>query len=150
MGEIPVAVWIAGGVSVAVIAVIYVIFALQRRRFDLTHTESPGQKPAWMKTTPPPETVAATQADRGGIGLYGYDSGEGLAPAFVEQIEDIVHARLSQDPALAAVRVDFGTAPDGQLEIIVDGENYMNVCDIPDDRLREVIRQAIESWEQGR
>lgn len=148
MDGIPPVVWIAGGATVAVIAVIYAIFVLQRRRIDLTHAKSPDQKPEWIKTTPPPETVAATQAQGEGIGLYGRDPGEGFAAAFVEQIEDIVHARLSEDVTLSGVKVDFGTAPAGELEIRVDGETYSDVGDIPNERLREIIRQAVESWGQ--
>jgi hypothetical protein len=149
MDEIPTIVWIAGGAAVIVIAVIYAIFVLQRRRVDLTHSKSSDQKPEWMRTTPPPETVAATQADGEGVALYDHDPGEALAPAFVEQIEDIVHARLSRDPALSGVKVDFGTAPTGELQIWVNGERYADVCDVPDERVREIIRQAVESWGQG-
>lgn len=150
MDQIPLPIWIAGGVAVLVIVVIYVIFVLQRRRVDLTHAKSPDQKPEWIRTTPPPETVAATQAGGEGVGLYGYDAGEGLAAAFVEQIEDIVHARLSEDPALAGIDVDFKTAPSGELEVWVNDKSYTDVKDIPDERLREVVRRAIASWEQGR
>lgn len=150
MDQIPLPVWVAGGVAVLVIVVIYVIFVLQRRRVDLTHAKSPDQKPEWIGTTPPPETVAATQADGEGIGLYDYDPGEGLAAAFAEQIEDIVHARLDQDPSLAGVDVDFKTASSGELEVWVNDKSYTDVNDIPDERLREIIQQAIASWEQGR
>jgi hypothetical protein len=149
MDGIPPVVWIAGGATAVVIAVIYAIFVLQRRRIDLTHSKSPDQKPEWMKTTPPSETMAATQAHGEGIGLYGRDPGEGFAAAFVEQIEDIVHARLSEDLALSGVKVDFGTAPTGELEIWVDGESYADVGNIPNERVREIIRQAVESWGQG-
>jgi hypothetical protein len=142
-------VWVAGGVTAAVIAVIYAIFVLQRRRIDLTHAKSPDQKPEWIKTSPPPETVAATQAQGEGIGLYGRDPGEGVAAAFVEQIEDIVHARLSEDVTLSEIKVDFGTAPAGELEIWVDGESYTDISSIPNERVREIIRQAVESWGQG-
>ena len=149
MDGIPPVVWIAGGASVVVIVVIYVIFVLQRRRVDLTHSKSPGQKPEWIRTTPPPETVAAIRADGEGFGLYDHDAGEVHAAAFVEQIEDIVHARLSEDVTLSGVKVDFGTAPTGELEIRVDGETYTDVGDIPNGRVREIIRQAVESWRQG-
>ena len=149
MDGIPPVVWIAGCASAVVIVVIYAIFVLQRRRIDLTHARSSDQKPEWMKTTPPPETVAATQARGEGIGLYGRDPGEGLAAAFVEQIEDIVHARLREDLPLSGVEVDFGTTPTGELEIWVDGESYTDVGDIPDERVREIIRQAVGSWGQG-
>jgi hypothetical protein len=149
MDGIPPIVWIAGGATVVAIVVIYAIFVLQRRRIDLTHAKSPDQKPEWIKTTPPPETVAATQAQGEGIGLYGRDPGEGLAAAFAEQIEDIVHARLSEDVTLSEVKVDFGTAPTGELKIRVDGESYTDISNIPNERVREIIRQAVESWGQG-
>jgi heme exporter protein D len=149
MDGIPPVVWVAGGVSVVVIVVVYVIFVLQRRRVDLTHSRSLDQKPEWMRTTPPSETVAATQARGEGIGLYGRDPGERFAVAFAEQIEDIVHARLSEDPTLSEVKVDFETAPTGELEIWVDGESYTDVGSIPNERVREIIRQAVESWGQG-
>ena len=68
----------------------------------------------------------------------------------MEQIEDIVHSRLSEDPALAGIDVDFKTAPSGELEVWVNDKSYTDVKDIPDERLREVVRQAIASWEQGR
>jgi len=150
MDEIPIIVWIAGSASVVVIVVVYAIFVLQRRHVDLTHSESPDQKPEWIRTTPPSETVAATLADGEGVGLYDHDPGEKLAAAFVEQIEDIVRARLGEDPALLGVQVDFGTAPTGDLEIWVDGESYTDVDDVPDERVREIIRQAVESWGQER
>jgi hypothetical protein len=149
MDQIPLPVWIAGGVAIVALVVIYVVFALQRRRVDLTHSKSPGQKPEWIRTTPPPETIAATRADGEGVGLYDHDPGEGVAAAFVEQIEDIVRARLDQDPALVGIDVDFATAPSGELEVLVNGESYMDVNDIPDERLREVFQQAIASWKQG-
>lgn len=149
MNGIPTVVWIAGGAAVVVIAVIYAIFVLQRRRVDLTHSKSADQKPEWIRTTPPSETVAAIQADSEGFGLYDYDAGEGVAAAFVEQIEDIVHARLSEDPALSGIKVDFGTASTGELEIRVDGKSYTDIGDIPDERVREIIRQAVERWGQG-
>jgi len=149
MEGIPPIVWIAGCASMSVIVLIYVIFILQRRRVDLTHAKSLDQKPEWIKTTPPPETVAATRAGGEGFELYGHDPGEGRAAVFVEQIEDIVHARLREDPTLSGIEIDFGTAPTGELEIRVDGENYTDVGDIPDERVREIIRQAVESWGQG-
>lgn len=149
MDGIPPIVWIAGCASLSVIVLVYAIFVLQRRRVDLTSAKSPGQKPEWMKTTPPPETVTAIRADGEGLGLYDHDPGEVHAAAFVEQIEDIVHARLREDSAFSGIEVDFGTAPTGELEILVDGEGYTDVNDIPDERVREVIRQAVESWGQG-
>ena len=141
---------VVGGAAVLFIIVVYVIFVLLRRNVDLTGSQPPDQRPDWVKTTPPRETVAALQADGEEIGLYDQDPGEVMASAFVEQIEDIVISRLAGDPAWAGTRVDFGTAPDGGLQIVVDGKSYLDVKDIPDGRLREIIQEAVQSWEQGK
>lgn len=146
--EIPEIVWIAGIAVTLVVIVMYVLFVLRTRKADFIRSKSPGQKPEWMRTISPPETVAAAQADGEGIVLYDYDAGEHVAAPFAEQIEDILRAHLSADPALAAMDVDLGTAPDGGLEIWVDGERYTDVNLLPDERLRQAIRQAVERWEQ--
>ena len=46
-------------------------------------------KPEWMRTTPPEETMAASKADDEGVTLYDHDEGEQLA-SFAEQIEDVL------------------------------------------------------------
>ena len=147
--EIPEAVWIAGIVALLVVVGVYVWFVWRTRQVNLVRSKSPGQKPEWMRTTPPPETIAATQADGEGIVLYDYDAGERVSAPFAEQVEDIIHARLSADPALAAMEVDLGTAPDGGLEIWVDGVRYTDANLLPDERLRQVFRQAVEEWNAG-
>src|SRR5512139_1593802 len=112
-------------IIVAVIMIVIVgLFALQARRVNLTRPASPDQKPEWLSTTPPPETVAATQADGKGVALFDQDAGEKIAPAFTEQIEDILQARLRADPTLTRYQVDFGTTPDGGLEIWIDGKSF--------------------------
>jgi hypothetical protein len=146
--DIPQEVLVVGGVAVLGVVVLCVIFILQRRRVDFTGPKSAGQKPEWMHEMPPPETVAATQADGEGITLYDYDEGELVASAFAEQIEDIVRAHVSEDPALAGLDLDFGTGPDGGLEFLVDGQSYTDIGQIPNEHLRDVIHQAIESWNQ--
>ncbi|MDY6877916.1 MAG: hypothetical protein SWK90_17165 [Chloroflexota bacterium] len=148
--ETPNAVWVAGGVAILALVTIYVLFALRSRRINLTRPKSPDQKPEWMLTTPPPETIAATQADSEGIALYDYDADEHLAAPFAEQIEDIIRSRLSADPALAAVDVDLGTTSNGGLTIWMNGECYTDISDLPDERLRDVIRQAVEEWNAGK
>ena len=80
--------------------------------------------------------------------LYDYDAGEQVAAPFAEQVEDIIPARLSADPALTAMEVDLGTAPDGGLEIWVNGVRYTDANLLPDERLRRVF-QAIEEWSAG-
>ena len=75
---------------------------------------------------------------------------ERLAAAFAEQIEDVLRAFLLADPLLAERDVDLGTAADGSLEIVVDGEVYSEVSDIPDQRIREALAKAVADWQTGK
>jgi hypothetical protein len=138
-------------VGVGALAVIVgLILALRRtsHKVNLTHAQSPGAKPEWMRTDPPAETIAATQADGEPVGLFDYDTGEHVASAFAEQVEDILNASLRANPALASLKVDFGTAPDGGLDIWVDGKRYTEVNQVPNKELRQAIRDAVQEWER--
>jgi hypothetical protein len=135
--------------TVIVVAIIMlVIWALMlrsARRVNLTRT--PGdQKPEWMRTTPPSETIAATKADGEGVTLYDYDKGEKVAAPFAEQIEDILRAQLSADPALSSYDVDLGTGADGGLLFVVGDKTYTGIEQIPDERLRAAIKQAVDTY----
>ncbi len=131
-------------VSLGVLGWLY----LRSRRINLTQAQSATEKPQWMGTTPPPETVAATQSGQGHVGLYGQEKGEHIAAPFAEQIEDILHARLQSNASLAALKVDLGTAPNGDLEIWVDGTCYNDIDAVPNPQLREVFKEAVKHWEE--
>lgn len=138
-------------VTIVVVAVImlaiWVLLLWRSRRVNLTRTPA-GEKPDWMRTTPPPETQAATEADGEGTTLYDYDKGEEIAAPFVEQIEDILRSQMSTDSYLRSYDVDFGTGPDGSLQIIVGDQRYTDVEQIPDLRLRAAIDRAIATYNQ--
>ncbi len=138
---------ILGGIVVIVMAVALGWLFLRSNQVDLTGTEE-GQKPEWMRTTPPQETLAATQADGEGITLFDEDAGEKLAAPFAEQVEDILQNLMAADPQLSQHKVDFGTAPDGGLEVWVDGKSYREVKDIPEEPIRAAIQKAIEIYNQ--
>jgi hypothetical protein len=136
-----------GGAALVLVAVL--LFLLWRRAQNVNLTETEGdEKPEWMRTEPPKETLAATQADNEGVTLYDHDAGEALAAPFAEQIEDIVRDRIAKDATLPQVDVDFGTAEDGSLEIWIDGQRYADIAAIPYPRLRETIRQSVQSWQE--
>ncbi len=137
-------------VIVAIIMiVIVVLMAVQARRVNLTRPSSLNEKPAWLSTNPPAETVSATRASGKGTALFDQAPGEKMAPAFAEQVEDILQARLKADPALAHYHVDLGTAPDGGMEFWINDQSYMDVKTIPDARLRETIQQTIAQWQKN-
>lgn len=136
---------IAALAALVVIGAVAFVF-ISANRVNLT--ESGDQKPEWMRQTPPPETISATQADGQGFQVFNHDPGEKLASPFVEQIEDIVRARLQAHPELSHYEVDLGSAPDSSLEIWVNGQKFDKIEDLPDDGLRQVFHEAIASWRQ--
>jgi hypothetical protein len=135
-------------VIVIIMLVVWVLLLRTSRRVNLTRTPD-GQKPEWMHTTPPAETTAATQAEGEGVTLYNYDKGENVAAPFAEQIEDILKSQLSADPSLRSYNdIDLGTGPDGGLEIRVGDKRYTGIDQIPDERLRAAIKQAVATYNQ--
>ena len=136
------------GVSIIVIIGIMAWLINRTRKFDITPTSD--EKPEWMRTTPPEETIAATKAKGKGVALFDLEEGEQLAAPFAEQIEDILRAELAKDPELAVLKVDLGTAKDGGLEIWVDGESYSDLETLPNKRLRDAIQRASQKWQKDK
>lgn len=137
---------IVGGVMIlAGLGVLALVF-MRAEDVNLTETETPEEKPEWMSAMPPKETVAASMADGEGVTLYDHDEGEKVAAPFAEQIEDMLRAKVESDQALKSLNVDFGTAPDGGLEIWVNGEKYDGVANLPDERLKAALLQAVKEW----
>jgi hypothetical protein len=139
---------IAGVVALLVIIVVAVLLILLSRRareVNLTQAE-PGEKPDWVRTTPPPESgIAPSETDEA---LYGQEAGEAVAAPFAEQIEDIIRDKLRADPLAAHYAIDLGTGEDGGLVIWVDGARYDGVEALPDPRLRTLFQEAIARWEE--
>jgi hypothetical protein len=63
-----------------------------------------------------------------------------------EKIEDMVKNKLREHSDLREVMIDFGTSLDGSLEIWIDSERYLDVEDIPDERIRKAIAEAVEDF----
>jgi hypothetical protein len=133
---------IAGVAAVAVVGIIliYLIFASRKKASDSSSEEK------FMRELPPAETMAATKEDNEGITFFDHDEGEKLAAPFAEQIEDIFRAKVKADPTLQKYEIDFGTDANKALEIWVDGKAYASVDELPDERLREAFRSAVEKW----
>jgi hypothetical protein len=133
---------IALAVCIVLALVVFVPVVLRARKVDL-------EKGGGTKSAPPPEeTLAALKEDGEEFGLFDQDDGEKIAAPFAEQIEDILAARIKADPGLASVKLDFGTAPDGSLQIWVDEVCYTDVKKIPDEKLRQAVAEAIQAWEK--
>lgn len=131
---VAVAITLVGGILV------YLISASRKNASDSLSEDK------FMREPPPTETMAATKEDNKGITFFDHDKGERLAAPFAEQIEDIFRAKIKADPALQKYEIDFGTDANQALEIWVDGKAYASVDELPDARLREAFRAAVEKW----
>ena len=139
---------IFGGITLAVVLVLFLAVVQRSRKINLT--DSGEEQPEWMRETPPPETIAATQKDaEQGRSSFDHDTGEHVAAPFAEQIEDILHAKMEKDPYLKQFEVDLGTGKDGGLEIWVNGQLYREVEALPDERLKQAFRQAVSQWDNS-
>jgi hypothetical protein len=137
---------IIGGVAVLVI--LGVLVWLFRGRKSNPSATPEGEKPAWMRNTPPKETIAALKEDGEKMAVFDYDKGEKLAAPFAEQIEDMVRAKLNADPFLKSTQIDFGTAPDGGIEFHLNGQVFAGLEQMPDGRIKAIIKQAIKTFNQ--
>jgi hypothetical protein len=141
--------------SILVVGVIFILTVVglfiwtARKGNKINLTEPTDEKPEWMRSTPPKETIAATLAKGEGVQVFGYDEGEALASPFAEQIEDILQAKLAADPDLQKYKVDLGTGPDGLLEIDVNGVKYAGVNEIPDEKLKKLFKEAVAAWKKS-
>ena len=118
----------------------YLIFTLRKNASDSSSAEK------FMREPPPAETLAALKEDNEAIGFFDHDEGETLSAPFAEQIEDILRAKIKADPALQKYEIDLGTSANQALEIWVDGKPYSSVDDLPEERLKEAFRAAVEKW----
>lgn len=133
--------------SVAGLVVVIVLALLFRKRNQINLTAANTTRPEWMRQTPPAETIQATLEKGISAQVFDHAPGERLAAPFAEQIEDIVRARLAARADLSHYRVDFGTAPDGSLEIHIDDQRFSDLESIPDESLKTLLRQAIQDWQ---
>src|SRR5688572_12216454 len=74
------------------------------------------------------------------------EGGEQVASVVAEQIEERVRVALAAYPDLAGVEFDFGTLPNGSIDIRVNGTQYREVDSIPDPRVRDAIRAAVAKF----
>ena len=130
----------------ALIVVIVVFVLLFRKANSVNLTGNTEDKPAWMRETPPAETLGALLREGKKVTVFDYEEGEKLAAPFTEQIEDIFRAKVEADLDLNHYKVDLGSAPDGTLEIWVNDKKYTNVNDLPDNRLKRAFRESVTQW----
>ncbi|MCC6905626.1 MAG: hypothetical protein IT326_07255 [Anaerolineae bacterium] len=77
------------------------------------------------------------------------EAGERLASLTAEQVEGIVRTKLVDYLRDSQTTLDFGPAPDGGLAFWVNGAAYPAPDDIPDQTIREAIREAVAQLNRG-
>jgi hypothetical protein len=63
-----------------------------------------------------------------------------------EQIEEMVKSKLAEHADLLDTHFDFRTSPDGMLEIVFGERTYHDVSQIPDERVRRAIAEAVAEF----
>jgi hypothetical protein len=119
---------IIGGLLVVAILLVVLVFALRT-------TKETQQDVSFSEALPEDDPLVTPE--------------EFQATPIAEIIEEKVRQKAASDPSLADLDVDFGTAADGTLEIWVDSERYTSVDDLPNESLRETIREAVEEYNRG-
>ncbi len=63
-----------------------------------------------------------------------------------EQIEAKVRQKIETYPELADTVLDFATMGDGTVDIWVNRRQFNDVEDIPDERIRNAIKEAVKEF----
>ena len=67
--------------------------------------------------------------------------------SLAEQVDEILQKRITESP-LAGRKISLSDAPDGGLLVLVGNEKYSGVDEVPDDQVRNMIREAVEEWKK--
>jgi hypothetical protein len=68
--------------------------------------------------------------------------------SFIDEIETILQEKLGRLSPPLSTEVHVTTSAENSLQIQVGGQVYGNPDDIPDPRIRDVIRAAVQEWER--
>ncbi len=103
----------------------------------LGSTPPDANKPDWLRAAA--EEVAAPAPLPDG-------SPERIASPVAEAIEALLQDVLASYPELSGYKIDLGSAPDGGLEIWVNGEKFDGIDALKDEKLKQVFREVIEAF----
>jgi hypothetical protein len=72
----------------------------------------------------------------------------GAARSFVDDIDEIVQRRIGLVPALAGRGLHIRSDPTGKVFFAFEGQEYQNVEDISNLTARQVLKDAIQEWDE--
>jgi hypothetical protein len=64
------------------------------------------------------------------------------------EINEIVKEKLNRSPLAATTRIEITNNLDGSLRIMVNNQSYSAPDDIPDETIRNLIKNSIKEWER--
>ena len=67
---------------------------------------------------------------------------------FVDDIDDIVQRRVQLIPALIGRDLKVRSGPGGSVRFVFEGKEYQELGDIPNMTAQQLIRDAIQEWEE--
>ena len=70
------------------------------------------------------------------------------AGSILDQIEKVLQRNLLRDPEMTARRIHIGAAADGSLLLEVDWSTYKSAEEVPEVRVRNLIKASIQEWER--
>jgi len=73
---------------------------------------------------------------------------QGPPRTFVDEIDAIVQRRLQWISALAQKELHIQPGPSGEVRFTFEGKEYEHVDDIPNLTARQLVRDAIEEWDE--
>ncbi|MGC9333408.1 MAG: hypothetical protein ACP5JJ_04615 [Anaerolineae bacterium] len=73
---------------------------------------------------------------------------QGPPRTFIDEIDAIVQRRLQWIPALAQKELHIQPGPSGEVRFTFEGKEYEHVDDIPNLTACQVVRDAIEEWDE--
>lgn len=67
---------------------------------------------------------------------------------FVDQIDGIIQRRIQLIPALSQRELHVRPGPDGSVRFVFEGQEYKDLNDLPNMTARQIIRDAIQEWDE--
>ncbi|MEJ5223032.1 MAG: hypothetical protein WHV44_01150 [Anaerolineales bacterium] len=123
---------------VVIFLAIGVIIALSGRKLgSVAPPES--HKPDWVRAAAE-QSVASTPLPDG--------NPERIASPAAEAVEALLQEALAAHPELSHYHVDLGSAPDGSLEVWVNGEKFDSIEALQDERLKQLFREVVVKFNQ--
>ncbi len=63
-----------------------------------------------------------------------------------ETVADALRVKAESDSYLQSFALEFAETSDGGLEILLDGEKYNGIANLPDEKMKKIFLAAVKEW----